>query len=236
MSSIHEWAHPYSRKRSAWQSPSSTTASNFLAESLQAITKKLDFGRKHNDGINWLPNKLSLLSIPTIKSHGTNNTHYVIPRISAHLLGRSETLADKTGWQDVENEAQIQFGLHQKQASKTRNIDYWRDFKEKGNDYTQAVEVKKTTGSYKDPPVFIRSSRKQLEALASQKNPEDNQIHPSIYIVGSTDFDHTNKKWIITWWCIPVKDVTDFMLINTSDYRWLAPATRTEIDGWVTRL
>lgn len=229
---------PYRRQRRP-QTPSRSKLPQILYDSLDNIAKTLHFGNKHNDHINWVPPILPSVTEPKTESYGSNNTHYVIPKVKAVFAGRTAIPKDETGWDKVEEIAKREWNLQQISTVLTRNIDFWREFQVKAQDgsevhYRQACEIKKTTGCYKYPPVFIRSSKKQLEALLDQTKPAPSQIHPSLYIVGSVDYDKENKQWLITWWFIPVKIKDDFICINTSNFKW-KPDTTPNDDGWITR-
>lgn len=207
----------------------------FLNRSLVPIKKNLmsRFEYKQNHLINWTPKILPQYVVPNPKGHGSNNTHYVVPRFNAIFGGRSSFQGNPT-WQDVEEEAKRMWNLEQVESSKTRNIDYWRQVQVGAATFYQGCEVKKTTGCFQKQPVFIRSSRAQLEALTNPKAIVRSQIGPSVYIIGSCDYDR-NYGWIITWWFQPIKDFYDFLLFDTSDFPYSRMYTR-ENDGWVKPL
>jgi hypothetical protein len=207
---------------------------DFLSDNLVIVKSNLNrrfLWHATNHHINWVPPKLSQNVTPQPKGHGSNNTHYVVPKINAVFGGRSVFPRNPT-WQDVEQEARRLFNLEQTDQSKTRNIDYWREIKIGAATYYQAAEVKKTTGCYKNQPVFIRSSRAQLEALTTIRAHRRAQIGPSVYIIGSCDFDDPLRAWFITWWFVPVATTDDFILFNTSNFRWETEHT-DENNGWL---
>lgn len=186
---------------------------------------------KLNHKIHWCPNKLSNNVKPNPKGHGSNNTHYVIPKFDAVFGGRSAFPKSPT-WEDVEAEAARIWNLDKTSQAKTRNIDYWRTWQQGPATYKQACEVKKTTGCFERQPVFIRSSQQQLEALTTLRALTPGQIGPSIYIVGSCDFDQIIRGWFITWWFIPAAAMEDFIIFNTSGF----PHTTWKTDvnnGWI---
>jgi len=205
--------------------------SDFFENNLATVKVNLlaRFGQKKNHNLNWIPNFTGENVSTETRSFGANNTHYVVPKINAVLLGRIAVDKEYT-WKEVEDKTEQLFSLKKTDTSKTRNIDFWKTKKIKGKDYQQGVEVKKTTGCIKRPPVFIRSSKQQIEALLNQDNLSY-RFFPSIYIVVSVDFNQ-QRKWILTYWCYPVKSIDDFMLFNTSDFRWKVGQT-DEQDGWI---
>lgn len=205
-----------------------------LERSLDNIARTLTLGYKHNDHINWVPPILPELEIPTTQSYGSNNTHYVIPKVEAVFAGRTVINKESTPWNKVEEIAQETWNLEQVEDAATRNIDFWRVWQDNNQTFRQGCEVKKTTGCFTHPPTFIRSSKVQLIALLDQNDPMPAQIHPSIYIIGSVDYNKDKRQWLITWWFIPVKDRGDFMLMNTSNFKWKRETTPTD-DGWLTR-
>lgn len=218
------------KPRTYYDVRSATIAEDFVTENIVAVRRNLmtSYDYRKNDHINWTPKIIKNgPQKPTPKGFGSNNTHYVVPRIDAVFGGRTEWPSNPT-WEDVEAAARKEFNLSNKDKTPTRNIDYWRTFKEKGKTCIQACEIKKTTGCFERPPVFLRSSQQQLEALSNPKGEKRNQIGPSLYIAGSCDYD---KKWIITWWFIPVKSIDDFILFNTSNYHW-EPEQIVQNDGW----
>lgn len=201
---------------------------DFISDSILAVSKNLDrglFDELEEGTIDWVPPVQNPLNVPTPTGLGSNNVHYVVPRIDAVFGGRTQ-LTGKMKWDDIETLAEKTFQLKKSGTSKTRNIDYTRTFKQKGKTYNQYCEIKKTTGSYKNPPTFIRSSLVQLEALCSKKKKLTNQISPSIYICASMDFDQKTRKWLVTWWFIPCRRMIDFILFNTSDFKWNAFKTK----------
>lgn len=209
--------------------------SEFLNRSLVPIKRNLlsGFNYRTDHNINWTPKELPQYVKPEPKGHGSNNTHYVVPRFNAIFGGRSAFKGNPT-WQNVEEEAKRIWNLEQTDASKTRNIDYWRSIEIGNATFYQACEVKKTTGCYENQPAFIRSSRAQLEALASVKASVLSQIGPSIYIIGSCDYDRT-YGWIITWWFQPIKDLYDFIIFDTSNFPYSRMYTK-QLDGWIKPL
>jgi hypothetical protein len=215
--------------------PYGNDIASFIADNL--VTVKSNLNRKLqwetiNHHINWVPYKLSANVKPEPVGHGSNNTHYVVPKINATFGGRSAFQRGNPTWQNVEQEAQRIWGLEQRETKNTRNIDYWRKITIGPATYYQACEVKKTTGCYEKQPVFIRSSKQQLEALTTIRAQIPSQIGPSIYIVGSCDFDKNLRGWFITWWFIPAATVDDFLLFNTSNYIWDTEPT-DENNGWI---
>lgn len=210
----------------------SSDIERFLDNNLVAIKRNLihSYGYKLNNNITWTPEIQDVGTTPKPKGYGSNNTHYVVPKIKSIFGGRSPINKNPT-WQDVESEAKKIFNLSTDDDTPTRNIDYWRKIDIGGQEYCQACEVKKTTGSYDKPPVFIRSSEAQLEALTTYESVKINQIGPSIYLVGSCDYDVSNK-WQITWWFVPAKSSDDFLCFNTSNFPMTYRTTRTN-DGWI---
>lgn len=202
---------------------------NNLVELKSDLTQKFHY--KLNQHINWTPTPKDAGQTPNPEGYGSNNTHYVVPKINAIFGGRTKVDRNPS-WETVEEKAREEFDLFTEDETKTRNIDYWRKIKIGEEEYYQGCEVKKTTGCFdKQQPVFIRSSLKQLQALGSIKPLRENQIGPSLYIVGSCDYDKT-IGWSITWWFIPIKDVNDFLCFNTSSY---VNKTRPTVqnDGWI---
>lgn len=214
--------------------PLGSDIASFLSENLITIKRNLNryfLNVTLNHHINWVPHILSTNIIPNPKGHGSNNTHYVVPKINAILGGRSAFQGNPT-WQNVEKEAQRIWGLEQTENKATRNIDYWRTLRQGPATYYQACEIKKTTGCYDRQPVFIRSSKQQLEALTTIRAHRPSQIGPSLYIVGSCDFDQNLRGWFITWWFIPVATPDDFLLFNTSNFPWETEERLTN-NGWI---
>ena len=229
------WLGPRKPKRFATASArlaEGDDISDFISDNLielkTNLTKRLKY--KLNQRIDWVPPKQSQNVEPKPKGLGSNNTHYVVPKINGVFGGRSKVEGNPS-WQDVEKYAKEFFDLYQTDQTATRNIDYWRKVEWDGKEYEQGCEVKKTTGCYNKQPVFIRSSKEQLERLATVQAICPDQLGPSIYIIGSCDWDR-DEKWVITWWFIPVKDTGDFLCFDTSNFRNERRSTGTN-DGWI---
>lgn len=219
------------RKKRRYAKASSNALENFLQHNLVSLKRELvkEIAYKYDGKINWMPNKQPTGPMPKPKGLGTNNTHYVVPKINA-LFGGRTVVDGNPDWKKVEQYACEAFDLYQDDPEATRNIDFWRKFTWEGEEYEQACEIKKTTGCFDKQPVFIRSSKQQIEVLGGRAI-KPNQISPSLYIVGSCDYDSENK-WVITWWFVPIKDAYDFICFNTSDYYHDRYETYTN-DGWV---
>lgn len=227
---------PRKKPRSTnYRLPHGDDIAEFISDNIVSVKQYLEplFGQRYNDAINWTPSILPDHYEPKPKGHGSNNTHYVVPKIDAIFGGRSIYKAGLK-WDEVENQAVELFDLEQYEESKTRNIDYWRKIEIDQKEYWQGCEIKKTTGSFSKPPIFIRSSEAQLKALSSIDPLRENHISPSVYIIGSIDYCQVHKEWVITWWFYPVKNASDFILFNTSDFKWSPMKTVTN-DGWITR-
>lgn len=209
-----------------------TDIERFLENNLVSIKRSLisSYNYKLNNYINWTPTIQHEGATPKPKGLGTNNTHYVVPQINSIFGGRTKFASNPT-WQDVEEIAKTTFDLFTEDQTATRNIDYWRKLSINNKDYFQACEVKKTTGCFENQPVFIRSSEAQLSALATYESVKKHQLGPSLYIVGSCDYDKTSG-WQITWWFIPVKNSDEFLCFNTSNFPKSRKYTK-ENDGWI---
>lgn len=209
---------------------------DFLSDGLLSITKNLDqtiFNEVPVGHIPWTPPKQQDGFVPKPKGLGTNNVHYVVPKIKAIFGGRT-IMGSNPGWEAVELEAKRLFGLTETGSAKTRNIDFFRNIYEGRLHIKQYCEIKKTTGCYEQPPTFLRSSASQLKALCDVTPKYQYQLFPSIYIIGSTDYDTSTRKWIITWWFIPCKSLDHFFTFDSSDFKWY-PYPHSENDGFISR-
>lgn len=221
--------HPYPRVRDV-------TLKDLLTRGLLSVKRKLNFVIQ-NEHINWMPPPVpNMIQVPRPTGRGSLDTHYVVPKKSAVYLGRTNT-EERPGWLEVEKLAKTVFNLTQLSTSLTRNVDFIRTFM----DYTargqlvtmnQYCEIKKVTGCYINPPVFIKSSRAQLKELANPTNIQQNHIMPSLYIIGSCDFDQITRKWVVTWWCVAVHSMEEFLYFNTTDFRWETEHVTTN-DGYI---
>jgi hypothetical protein len=207
----------------------------FLSNGLLDVSTNLNETRfRHipNGTIDWVPFVYPSTYVPKPKGLGSNNVHYVVPKIKGVLGGRT-IQGKKLDWEGVERIAEQLWDLETTGTDPTRPIDYVRHIPYRNGEISQFCEIKKTTGSYDKPPTFIRSSKSQLEALCSiQGGHYETQLYPSIYIVGSCDFDNKKREWVITWWFIPCKTIDDFLVFNTSDFDWKPEAT-IENDGFI---
>lgn len=208
---------------------------DFLSNGLLDLSKNLNetkFREIPNGTIDWVPYVYPSNYVPEPKGLGSNNVHYVVPKIKGVLGGRT-IQGKRLDWEGVEKIAEQLWGLETTGTDPTRPIDYVRHIPYRNIEISQFCEIKKTTGSYDKPPTFIRSSKSQLEALCSIEGGHyETQLYPSIYIVGSCDFHQPRREWVITWWFIPCKTTDDFLVFNTSAFDW-KPEGTLENDGFI---
>lgn len=196
---------------------------DFLQGGLLNVSKNLNetkFRDVPTGNFNWVPRIYPSYLVPEPKGLGSNNVHYVVPKIEGVLGGRT-ILGKKLDWEGVEKVAERLWRLEATGIEPTRPIDYVRHISFGNQIISQLCEIKKTTGSFDKPPTFIRSSKSQLQALCSTSGGKyQKHLYPSIYIVGSADFDKNTRQWVLTWWFIPCKSIDDFLVFNTSDFDW----------------
>lgn len=178
----------------------------------------------------WIPQTEGLMqdNLPTDNgSVGNNNASYILCDVKPIRLGHVY-VSTEDHWQTIENSVMKYFSTDDIKCTKTngssnRNIDLIRNFKIGNKNVYQYIEVKKTSGHAIQPPAIIKSSKAQLTALLTKKEPKGFKMLPSLYVLVSADYCRTNRSWVNTYWAMPVINSDDFIVLQTSRHRTFQP-------------
>lgn len=179
---------------------------------------------------SWIPNlTLNKTKIKDQTSVGPNNTTLLIGKCAPEYIGH-ELMKTRLQWQGVEDwVARVMTDESHTMVAfsnnPNRNIDYVRTSTKNNKKYYQFIEVKKTSGHSSIPPVIIKSTEQQRDALINNIWGEDDyiKISPSIYAIVSVDYDKRSKSYAYSLWAMPIRKKDDFDVMKTSTYKNLFP-------------